>query len=190
MESSTMSEPQSQLLDALWKMYLEHCTTVRHHETQRSSVAAAFVAIAAALVGLITFDKEITPRDLPSALFLLGLGLFGAAFCAKQWERACNHAEKARCFRIEIDATLGGTRIHDLKHQAEKAHDGKFPRLHRMRLHRFWVGLYLAIALLGGVLSLLTLFGHDAPSRTGPEISASTKAQSSPTPLPSLSSPP
>jgi hypothetical protein len=150
-----INDPDSFVIEALWKMYSEHCTHVRHHETQRSSVASSFVAIAGALVGLITFDKEVTMHDIPAALLLLGLGVFGAFFCAKQWERACMHTERSRFYRNKIDELLPGVDIRALKQEADKSHNSNFPRLHTLRLHKFWIALYLLIALLGAALTII-----------------------------------
>jgi hypothetical protein len=71
-------EDRAALRDAYWKMYSENCIQARHHETQRSAVASAFIAIAGAVIGIITLDKALTPLDLPLALLLIALGVFGA----------------------------------------------------------------------------------------------------------------
>ncbi len=153
------------LLDACWKMYAEHSTHLRHHETQRSTVAGTLIAIAAALVGLITFDKSITSTDAPATLFLIALGLFGAVFSAKQWERSSMHMQRARHYREKIDEVLEGTVIKEIKVAADKVHKGEFPRLNRLRLHAFWISLYVLIAVLGSWLSYVALCApiHAAP---------------------------
>src|SRR5205823_6558463 len=68
-KESNVMEDNSALRDVLWKMYHEHCTQGRHHETQRSSVASALIAISGGVIGLITFDKAVTATDLPLAVF-------------------------------------------------------------------------------------------------------------------------
>lgn len=153
-----MNDENAALREALWKMYLEHCTHVRHHEAQRSTVAGALIAIAAALIGLATFDRALTPTDIPLTAFLCVLGLFGAVFSAKQWERASMHTERARAYRNKADNLLGGTVIFDLKQKADKAHNEEFPKLHTLRLHKFWIGLHLLVALLAVVLTIVAVF--------------------------------
>jgi hypothetical protein len=194
-----MTDDESSVVDALWRMYGEHCTHVRHHETQRSSVAAAFIAIAGALVGLITYDKELTVGDLPGTIFLLGVGIFGALFCAKQWERACKHTQRARHYRNKIDQLLTGVDIKSLKQKADEVHDREFPRLHKLRLHKFWIGLYLLIALLGFVLSIIAWMfpvvdisrNNSVPTSIAPRSKAPTSSSprsSNPSDSPSLNS--
>jgi hypothetical protein len=149
-----MVDDDSALRDALWKMYLEHCIHVRHHETQRSSVAAVIMAICAALIGLATFDRALTLIDVPLLLFLLIIGVFGAIFSAKQWERASMHTERARAHRNRVDSLLGGHAriVWTIKQEADLIHNRDFPRLYNLRLHRFWIGLYLLVAALAVVL--------------------------------------
>jgi hypothetical protein len=152
-----MSDSKSALRDVLWKMYQEHSTQGRHHETQRSTVAGALIAIASALVALITFDKVISLIDLPLTLLLLLLGGFGSVFSAKQYERSRLHVERARAYRDELDKQLDGAPLKRLKREADADHNGKYPRLSALRLNQFWIGLYAFIALLGAVLTTVAV---------------------------------
>jgi hypothetical protein len=143
--------------DACWKLYQEHCTHMRHHETQRSTVAASILTIAAVVVGVITFDKQIVPTDLPLSVLLIVLGAFGALFSAKQYERASMHTERARRYRDAIDSMLDGAPLKKLKRAADEDHAKAFPRLESLRLNRFWGALYLLLSLLGVALSLISI---------------------------------
>jgi len=153
-----MAEDEAALRDVLWKMYQEHCTQGRHHETQRSTVAGALIAIAGAVIGLVTFDKAISAPDLPLTAFLFVLGTFGAVFSAKHYERFCLHMERARQHRDELDGLLPGKPLKRLKKQADDKNDADFPRLKDLRLNRFWMGLYVLIAALGLALSVVAAF--------------------------------
>ncbi|MBC7996547.1 MAG: hypothetical protein IAF58_01290 [Leptolyngbya sp.] len=145
------------LPDALWKLYQEHCTHVRHHEAQRSTVAATFLAIASALLGLVTFDKAIGLSDLPMTLLLTFIGGFGAIFSAKQYERASLHTERARHFRNAVDDLLDGKPLKRIKQEADAEHTKHFQRLARLRLNKFWLGLYALVAAIGLVLSVIAV---------------------------------
>ena len=146
------------LRDACWKLYQEHCTHVRHHETQRATVAASFLAIASALIGLVTFDKTIGTTDLPLTILLTFLGVFGALFSSKQYERASLHTERARFYRDAIDATMDGSPLKRLKQEADVKHRAAFPELEKLRLNKFWVGLYTLLVGIGLVLSVIAAF--------------------------------
>lgn len=141
--------------DACWKLYQEHCTHMRHHETQRSTVASSILVIATAILGVITFDKIIGPTDLPLSVLLIFLGAFGALFSAKQYERASMHTERARRYRDAIDAMLDGAPLKKLKKVADDDHAKDFPRLEPLRLNKFWGALYIVLALLGLAMSLI-----------------------------------
>lgn len=153
-----MADNDFAVRDVLWKMYQEHCTQGRHHETQRATVAGAFIAISGAVVGLITFDKSISSADLPLILFLILLGAFGAVFSAKQHERFRLHMERARAYRDELDKQLAGSPLKRLKREADAEHNGKYPRLSDLQLNRFWIALYIFVAGLGLILGYVAAF--------------------------------
>ena len=154
-----MSDDDKIAADVFWKMYLEHCTQGRHHETQRSTVNSAIVAVAAAVVGIVTFDKTIAaPTDLPLALLLVALGAFGAGFSMKHYERFNLHMERARRHRDALDALLKGQPLRRLKNEADLTHNGKFPRLHKWRLHYWWLALNLIVAIVGVALSVIAMW--------------------------------
>jgi hypothetical protein len=148
-------QERAALRDAHWKMYLENCAQARHHETQRSAVASAFIAIAGAVIGIITFDKALTRLDVPLTLFLVVLGAFGAVFSAKQYERTQLHTRRARGYRNACDALLFGSPLGAIKQKADRDNAEKFPKLSALRLHRFWIAMNLAISALGVCLTIV-----------------------------------
>lgn len=155
LEKSTQVNEEAALRDAYWKMCSENYTQARHHETQRSTVASAFVAIAGAVIGIITFDKGLTRVDVPLTLFLIVLGAFGATFSAKQYERTQLHTLRARGYRNAYDGLLRGSPLKPIKEKADADNKKKFPNLSALELNKFWVAINLAISLLGVCLTIL-----------------------------------
>lgn len=153
----TMTD-EAALREALFKLYLEHCTHVRHHETQRAMVAASILVIATALLGLVTFDKAIGITDVPLTILLVFLGLFGVMFSAKQYERASLHALRARHYRNAVDATLVGQPLKMLKRAADTEQKQKFGYLVKLRLNNFWAVLYILLAVIGCALTVIAVF--------------------------------
>ncbi|MER8389405.1 hypothetical protein NKH14_28620 [Mesorhizobium sp. M1380] len=160
-----MSESELERRDVFWKMYQEHCTQGRHHETQRSTVATALIAIAAASIGFITLDRGLTRIDMPLTLFMVGVGVFGAAFSAKHYERFSLHMERGRAYRDELDSLLKGAPIKRLKNLADKEHTQHFPRLENLRLNAFWLIMYLFLCGLGVVLTGLAFMDAIPPPK-------------------------
>jgi hypothetical protein len=145
------------LPDVLWKMYDNHITHGRHHETQRSTIAGLILAVATALLGVASIDKELTgPFDALVGAALVGLGLFGAGFALKQSERWDLHMERARRFRNALDDELGG-KLKMLKEAADENHEAANPYLHKMRLRVWWIGLNFAVSVVGLVVILFAL---------------------------------
>jgi len=141
----------------LWRMCAQNFDQARHHEGQRATVATAHIAVSGALIGLITFDQNISPWDLPLAIFLIITSVFGLFFQAKQYERFDLHMERARTYRDALDATLPGTPIKILKLAADERNAKKHPFLEPLRLNRFWALFYVLIALLGVGLSVAAI---------------------------------
>lgn len=168
-----MSESESARRDVLWKMYQEHSTQGRHHETQRSTVATALIAIAGASMGFVTLDRGLTRIDMPLTVFIVAVGMFGAAFSAKHYERFSMHMERARAYRDELDSLLAGAPIKRLKHLADKEHARQFPRLEKLRLNAFWLAMYLFLGTLGVVLTGLAFVNAiPPPEQTGRKFGA------------------
>ncbi|TCP96362.1 hypothetical protein C8J46_10957 [Sphingomonas sp. PP-F2F-A104-K0414] len=151
-------------------MYAEHCTHARHHEAQRSAVAASLIAIAGALLGVSTFDKALTPGDLPLLAMIIALGIFGVLFSGKQYERASMHMQRARAFRNAIDAELPGSPLKRIADEADVLHTSEFRVLARLRIHKFWMALHIFVALVGlslAVLAVVSPMREAASTRAG-----------------------
>ena len=75
------------LAEVMWRLYAENTTQGRHHETMRASVTSIVLLIAGAVLTVIGFSKGIYFEHSPVTTFLIFVGLFGALFVAKHYER-------------------------------------------------------------------------------------------------------
>lgn len=142
--------------DSLWGMYLEHTTQGRHHEVQRATVTNFIIIVSGGILAFVA-NGGVTRDKWILASFLILIGLFGALFSAKQYERFRFHMVAAGKYRKEleqlIDNSLTGIRMTALsKHKSEF-----LPVLVKLRLHYFWSGFHLLIASLGVTLLVMTL---------------------------------
>ena len=145
--------------DVLWNLYEEHCTWERHHETQRTSVTSLLVAVTAGVLSVIAFDHSLSRSDMPLTFFLTVIGIFGAVFSAKHYERFSMHQERANQYRALMDGMFPALLILQTRAKADNLVATRFPCLHNLRLHYFWVGLHVLIALLGMALTICALLG-------------------------------
>jgi hypothetical protein len=141
-------------INILLDLYNEHCDWERHHENQRSSVTSILIAVAAGILGVVTFDGHINITDVPLTSFLIILGCFGALFSAKQYNNFTQHQERANKIREALDAITPDARILKLRNTADEKSKRKSPVISRMRLHHFWNILHILIALIGAILTL------------------------------------
>lgn len=140
-----------------WRLYQEHCTWERHHEAQRASVTNLLLAVSAAVLGVITYDGGLWIGDLPLTLFLILLGLFGALFVAKQYERFAMQQGRAGRYRGMLDEMVPEAAVLKLRNEADAENEARYPRLSRIRLHRFWTALHLLVAGFGVVLTVIII---------------------------------
>ena len=154
-----MSESQHpDLGDHLWKAYTFNADQAIHHEKQRATLTGLVLAISAAIIGLITFDRSVeAPIDSLLSLFLVVIGAFGAIFSMKQYERSQFHVERSRGYRRAIEDLLPGEPMRVIKNDADLRHREKFPRLTRVRLYPWWLALCLAPAAVGSVLCAISV---------------------------------
>lgn len=115
--------------DVLGRFLQEHYSQLRHYETQRSTVSNLLVIIAAAILAFVTYDKALTWADLPLTILLCIMGLFGAAFCAKYYERSAMYYDRIKQCRDKLDEVLFESKLlNNLRDEANRQHAEEFPR--------------------------------------------------------------
>ena len=149
------------LKDVLLAFMHEYYSRLQQYEKQRSTVSNLLVIIAAAILAFVTFDKALTIADLPLTVLLFVIGLFGAAFCAKYYERSARYFDRLKAIREELDSKLFDSHLLTrLRDEAEQKHEADFPRLYGgkfswVKIYRLWIIFHLFIALLGLILTVL-----------------------------------
>ncbi len=136
---------------ALLAFWTEHRNQMRQSETQRATLTNYILALAAALSGFIV-QQDFGSGTWPLALFIGLCGLYGALAAAKYHERANYHLAQARELTRVLVAAGELPDIDTRLDDARLAHNGRFPRLVRLPLHRLWTVLHVAIALYGVIL--------------------------------------
>ncbi len=97
----------------LFELYKEQRDLGLHHEDQRAKVTGLMFTVATILIGLVVFDKTLTIFDLPAAILIITLGIFGALFSLKHYERFTFHRKRSRLLRDAIDAALRAEEEND-----------------------------------------------------------------------------
>jgi hypothetical protein len=148
-----MTDERKVLKEILFGMYQDSIAQCRHHEAQRATVTSSIIAIDTIIIGLITFDKAINWVDIPLSFLLIVLGIFGATFSLKHYERYLLFVERLRQYRQLLDEQFANNEILRLKNIADEIHSKRFPRLSKYKHHNFWMVLHLLMALIGVVLT-------------------------------------
>jgi len=140
---------------AYWK---EHRDQFRQSETQRGMLTNYILVLAAASTALIV-QQQFALRTLPLAVFVAAVGGYGAAAAAKYHERAEYHLGQARALTQTL-VGLGALGHDALLNEYRRAHNDKFPRLNRLRLHWLWTGLHVTLACYGIALAVTILLSR------------------------------
>jgi hypothetical protein len=151
-------------IDVMHKLYVEHSTTARHHETLRDRSTTLIVTIAVALSAFLStrFADPGGATFSILALFVVALGFFGALVSYKHFERNRLHTTYARAFRDEMAKAakqLIGVDPTQIIAAKRETHHATF-RSHRLRAHVLWVGICLTVSLIGFLMAMSRfLFG-------------------------------
>jgi hypothetical protein len=89
--------------DLLWGMYLDMRAHARHAETLRVSAATYMLAVASALIAVISFDHKLDLHDLPLSILVSLIGLITALFCASYAELYFRNRERAERIQKRLD---------------------------------------------------------------------------------------
>src|SRR6266404_5113479 len=101
------SDDEKSLFDLYWKMYSEHATQSRQHETLRGTISTILVSVAAAIIAF--HGNLLKPgTSQPNGMFAVGialivLGTMGMLLRYKHYERNRHHTRILSKFRRAID---------------------------------------------------------------------------------------
>ena len=144
------------------KLCQEYSAESRHHEQQRATVTGIFAALATAILTIVSLDNSINMSDLPAAIFLLVIGVFGCVFSYKEYERVFVCMERARQFRLALETVMPESNILKIKKIADNKTKERFPKLHVWKLGLFWDFLNAMVGLFGILLIVLAIIGVDS----------------------------
>lgn len=142
--------------DVLLSLYLDDIAFARHHESLRSTITNLILAVGAALGALVGYDNKITCADVPAAVFLILVGLGGAAFSYKHYERFHSHYGRAREIRSKLDE-ISGLELKEMRNRADEKHRESFPRSYKWSAGRLWAAIPLCVSILGLLILIAAL---------------------------------
>ncbi len=143
--------------DFIWGMFKEHSDFARHHEVQRSMLSNIIIILSGGLFALITYDRIISEDDIILSFFILIIGLYGAVFSSKQYERTVFHMNRARIYRLMLEELYPGLKIDKHRVMANSEHISKFDLTSRIPLNKLWIGLNLTITLAGLIIIIMAI---------------------------------
>ncbi|HEX8072546.1 MAG TPA: hypothetical protein VF546_21540 [Pyrinomonadaceae bacterium] len=135
----------------------QYLDEIRHIENQRAALTNIIILIGSAIVGLIV-QKGLTRGFLMLAILLILLGIYGAGITLKLYERYnFFQARLEHCYR-HIDELHPNAKFLHIRDVAYREHKSRFPRLVKLRVHRLWLAIHIAISLSGVALIVVILF--------------------------------
>lgn len=135
-------------IELYWRMYAENTMQGRHHETMRATLTTLIAAISAGALSLLKAD-QLSCGQLPVAVLVMALGLFGSFVSRKHFERFELHMRRASAYRREIDLLMPGLDLTGIKRTADQDHYRDFAILSRVSLSWLWSSMNLAVFLVG-----------------------------------------
>lgn len=133
----------------LWNLYQDNRIQAQFHETQRTNGSALIGGGAAVIVASIAEDGHYLREDVPLAVILVMLGIFGFLYCLKISERMQLHLNRCRRFLPMLDAMDDTIDLMAVKDECDRKTASQFPFAHRVKLRTFWEGMHILIGVTG-----------------------------------------
>lgn len=143
--------------DVLLSLLNQYWDEIRHTENQRATLTNLIILIASAIIGLMV-QKGLNKDFLPLAVLLILIGVYGTAMTLKLYERYSFIQTRLEHVYHHLEQLHPNTKILDIRKIASEEHEVQFPRLVKLRVHRLWLTLHIAISLSGIALVLVLLF--------------------------------
>ena len=96
--------------DILLQMIQEQWSQARQSESQRATMTNYIIAISSAILGFIV-DKGLVRNIWPLTILLIVLGIYGALFSAKLYERFRHHIHRVDKMMRRLDALYPDAQI-------------------------------------------------------------------------------
>lgn len=161
----------------LWRYYEEHASQARQHENLRATVTSILSSIAAAAIALAGLGG-LDGADIPSGIVVALLAVLGLGLSIKHYERNRMHtrimgAVRDEITRLDQHPKADPRSTQAIRDDAEEEHNAGFRVLKRkgarktnsrsvwprIRLHLLWLGLPLAIGIVGVLVLVLSFVG-------------------------------
>jgi hypothetical protein len=117
---------------------------------------SVILAVAAALVGFFGSTAASPQKSWAVAIFIVILGVFGALFSVKQYERSRFHMSAAGLHRVKLEQ-LAKVNLSEIRGAAEAKQKKDFPTTEAWPLNKFWTGIHALIAVFGAILLVQAL---------------------------------
>jgi Ca2+/Na+ antiporter len=143
---------EKDVLLGLFKYYFD---VGLYHQQQTNTTSNIVLALAAVIIGLVTYDEQLKGIDIIAAPTLFVLGLFGVLWSAKQHQLFDKYTDEAFSYRDELDKLLPETDIRALSTTAQTASAKKSRILYSLHLRYLWMLLNLLIAVVGILIAII-----------------------------------
>jgi len=134
--------------DILLRMVEDQLIQTRHTESQRTTITNFIIVMSAAIIGFFT-TKDINQNSLPLAIFLVILGVYGAIFCLKLYERWHLQFKLAQIWGDRIAELHPDAKINELRDEVLTEHKRQYPILYKIRVRYLWIVFNILIIIIG-----------------------------------------
>jgi hypothetical protein len=157
-----ISELEKIQKDLLWGMYLELRTHARHAETVRANAINYVLVVTAALITVMTIDRDINGDDLALCLSIVFIGVFATVFSMSYIERYSRNRQRAEGVRKDLDERFLSGHLEELYREAAERTRKRSKVLYLTRrvtitTHLFWLGLPVIVLGIGIILTVVAL---------------------------------
>lgn len=153
--------------DVILSMLDKQWSQAQQSENQRAAMTNYVLIIFGGLQSFIV-QRGFDEASLVLAIVMLLVGLWGTLASAKYYERFRLSTCRIGRWMERLEELDPKTALADVEERADALHKGRYPRLHKIRLHSIWNWLHIAM-MIAGVLNAIAVWlnwGASALART------------------------
>ena len=142
--------------DVILSMLDKQWSQAQQSENQRAAMTNYVLIIFGGLQSYI-IQRGYDEPSLVLAVAMLLLGVWGTLASAKYYERFRLSTCRIGRWMEKLEELDPNTTLAAVEQRADAIHTGRYPRLHKMRLHSIWNSLHIAM-IIAGVLNTLAVW--------------------------------
>lgn len=158
-KTPSSKEETDQAVEILLSVIDKQWAQARQSEDQRATTTNFIITLAVALQSFIV-QRNFDFASVALGIVIMLLGIYGLMISAKYYERFRISTNRIGDLMRRLEEINKMAQIYQIQKKADKEHRDRFPRLHKIRLHRLWYALHIGVTFVGIINTAIIIILH------------------------------